>query len=327
MGRTEATIERARPRGDEGARMAAEVREGLARRPLPSLPCKYFYDDVGSDLFEQITRLPEYYQTRTEERLLERIADEVIARAAPVELMELGSGTGRKIRLLLDAMARRDGPRRLTLLDISEHVLEDSARRLAAAYPGLSVRGVVGDFQEDLREIGPAEGRMAVFFAGTIGNLYPEDVPGFLRDAAGTLAPGGRFLVGLDLVKDPARLHAAYNDAAGVTARFNRNILAVMNRRLGADFDPSAFEHVAFYDRERAWIEMRLRATRPVRVRVPAADVVLDLPRGGEIRTEVSCKYTRASFAALLAGTGLAVDRWYEDPDRLFALALLVRPA
>jgi L-histidine N-alpha-methyltransferase len=305
------------------ARMAGEVRAGLLARPLPWLPCKYFYDDRGSALFDEITRLPEYYQTRTEERLLETIAAEVVARTRPRELCEIGSGTSRKIRLLLDAMQAQGRLERCVLFDINPRLLGDSARRIAADYPGLTVRGVVGDFTDDLSALGPGGDRLLLFLAGTIGNLHPDDLTPFLRRTARQLAPGDAFLVGLDLVKDEARLHAAYNDAAGVTAEFNRNILRAINTALGADFDPADFEHVAFYDRAHAWIEMRLRATRAMRVRIARADLDLAFRAGDEIRTELSCKYTRESFAGRLHGTGLRLEQWYTDPDDLFASALL----
>jgi L-histidine N-alpha-methyltransferase len=320
-----ARIERVRDAHDAPRRMAAEVRKGLLARPLPSLPCKYFYDDRGSALFDEITRLPEYYQTRTEESILERISDELVDLARPRELVELGSGVGRKVRLLLDAMSRSGLLQRCALLDINESVLAESVRRLAAGYEGLEVRGIVGDFLSDLGALGPGGDRMALLLAGTIGNLHPDEVPPFLRGVARQLAPGDSFLVGLDLVKDAACLHAAYNDAAGVTAEFNRNILRAVNAGLGADFDPEGFEHVAFYDRERAWIEMRLRATRAMTVRVPGARLELRYRPGDEIRTELSCKYTRDSFKARLVGTGLRLGHWYADPEGLFACALLLR--
>ncbi len=314
----------ARGHDERAARMAEEIREGLTARPR-RLPSKYFYDDRGSRLFEEITALPEYYLTRTEERLLAAVAAEVVARVRPTELVELGSGAGRKIRLLLAALARAGLLERCLLLDINEHVVADSARALAADFPGLEVRGVVGDFTGDLDLPGRGGGRLAAFFASTIGNLHPDEVPPFLSRVAEHLAPGDAFLVGVDLVKDVARLEAAYDDAAGVTAEFNRNILRVLNDRLGADFDPEAFEHVARYDRDHAWIEMRLRSSKLQRVRIPAARLDLAFEAGEEIRTEISCKYTRASFEALLPGTGLALDRWYTDPENLFALALLGR--
>jgi len=305
--------------------MAAEVRAGLLRRPLRELPCKYFYDERGSELFERITGLPEYYPTRTETRILERHAAEVVAATAPRELAELGSGAGHKIRLFLDVMRERSLLERVTLLEISEGYLRQSVAALQADYPEASVHGIVGDFTRDLEDLGPGGGRLLLFLAGTIGNLHPDELPGFFRAAAGVLAPGDGFLLGVDLVKDEARLHAAYNDSQGVTAEFNLNILRVLNRRLRADFNPADFEHRAFYDPERQWIEMRLRARRPLVARVPGAGVKLALEAGEEIRTELSCKYTRESLARRLAGSGLVVERWLTDDEGLFASVLLRR--
>jgi len=305
--------------------MVEDVRAGLARRPLPELPCKYFYDERGSALFEAITELPEYYQTRTETALLAAHAEEIVAAVAPRELAELGSGAGRKIRFFLDAMRARGRLERVTLLEINEAYLRDSVARLQADYPGAGVSGVAGDFAHDLAELGPGGGRLLLFLAGTVGNLHPGSLPAFFRAAAAILEPGDAFLVGIDTVKDPARLHAAYNDAAGVTAEFNLNILRVLNERLGADFDPADFEHRAFYDPRRQWIEMRLRARRAVRARVPAAGVEVSLAPGGEIRTELSCKYTRESLLLRLAGSGLALEEWITDAEGLFASVLLRR--
>jgi L-histidine N-alpha-methyltransferase len=304
--------------------MAADVRAGLLARE-PSIPSKYFYDDRGSALFEAITRLPEYYQTRTEEAILAASADDVVTLVRPTELVELGSGAGRKIRLMLNAMARACRGHRLVLFDINARFVRDSARRLEAEYPDLDVRGVVGDFTRDLALLGPGGSRLAILFAGTIGNLHPAELPPFLRALARRLAPGDGFLVGLDLVKDPARLEAAYNDAAGVTAAFNLNILEHVNRALNGDFDLNAWRHRAFYDARRRWIEMRLVSARRQRVRIAGAWLDLVFAPGDEIRTEYSCKYTRASFERRLAGTGLTLGRWYTDPERLFALALCTR--
>ena len=306
---------------------AEEIRAGLVMDP-PEIPSKYFYDDAGSRLFDEITRLPEYYQTRTEEGILRASADRVVARFRPTELVELGSGTSRKTRILLDAMARSGRLRRCVLFDINERSLDESLRSLSAAYPGLDGRGVAGDFSTDLGAIGTSRARrLAIFLGGTIGNLLPSRVPSFLADLSRVLSPGDGFLLGVDLVKDPARLHAAYNDAAGVTARFNRNILNVVNRALDGDFDPAAFEHVAFYDAGHAWIEMRLRALRPTRVRIRHAGVDRVFQAGDEIRTEISCKYTRPSLQALLPGTGLRVVDWLTDEERLFAVAVMERDA
>lgn len=306
------------------AGMAAEVRRGLSE-PLPTLPSKYFYDDRGSALFEAITRLPEYYQTRTEEALLARVADDLLTRQPATELVELGSGAGRKISVLLDAMGRAGRAARLTLFDINATFVAESASAIAERYPGVRVRGVTGDFTGDLSPLGPGGGRLAVLFAGTIGNLHPDEVPGFLSRVAGQLKPGDGFLVGVDVVKDPSRLESAYNDASGVTAEFNRNILRHLNHALGADFDPEAWEHVAFYDQANAWIEMRLRAATDCRVRIPGARFERSFRAGDEIRTELSCKYSRGTFARLLPGTGLVLEHWYADRAELFALALLRR--
>lgn len=311
-------------RPDERMVMAAEIGKSL-RAPLPWIPSKYFYDDRGSVLFEEITRLPEYYQTRTEEALLETLAEPILAAGRPRELVELGSGAGRKIRILLDVLQKMGRLQSCVLLDINELFLNQSVQRLQAAYPEADVRGVQADFVDDLECLDPRAERLLLFFGGTVGNLHPRDVPSFFRRASHALVPGDTFLVGVDLVKDRARLEAAYNDSAGLTARFNLNILRVLNEKLRADFDLAAFEHVAFYDEENAWIEMRLRARRPSRVRIPLAGLTLQLEHGNEIRTELSCKYTRESFTGRLEATGLRLERWFTDPEELFALALLRR--
>jgi L-histidine Nalpha-methyltransferase len=302
--------------------MAAEVRRTLGSSP-PSLPSKYFYDGAGMRLFERITELPEYYLTRTESLILGREAQGIVDHVRPRELVEIGSGASPKLLMLLDAMARRRLLERCTLLDIHAPALRASAAALDARYPGLHTRLVVADFQATFEQLGSGGGRLICFLGSTIGNLHPEEVPAFLRRLRSHLAGGDGLLIGFDLVKDTARLEAAYDDSQGVTAEFNLNLLRVVNRRLGATFDVGAFEHVAFYDRERAWIEMRVRARATTRAMVPAAGLDLTLVRGDEIRTEISCKFTRQSLEAQLAGTGLRVDLWLTDPERLFALALL----
>jgi L-histidine N-alpha-methyltransferase len=301
-----------------------DVRRNLLRW-LPRIDSRYFYDDAGSHLFEEITKLPEYYQTRTEEALLAEIADDVIRLTEARELVELGSGAGRKIRLLLDAMANRGQLEACTLLDINETFLRSSAETLAESYPGMAVRGVVGDFLQDLEAVGLGRNRLFIFLAGTIGNLYPSQLERFLGTVRGTLGPDDAFLVGLDLVKDVGRLEAAYNDSAGVTAEFNLNALNVLNRRFGTAFEVDAFEHVAFWEPVHQWIEMRLRAVRPTSVSLGKGREIRFQP-GEEIRTEISRKFTRQSFAAALEGTGLDLAAWFTDPDKLFASAL-VRPA
>lgn len=301
-----------------------EVRQNLLRT-LPRIDSKYFYDDAGSHLFEEITRLPEYYQTRTEEALLADIADEVAELTGARELVELGSGAGRKIRLLLDAIQRKGRLDRCVLLDINETFLRSSAEELAASYPEMEVWGVVGDFLHDLDLVGNGGTRLFIFLAGTIGNLYPRQLASFLKHIGAVLGPDDAFLVGLDLVKDVERLEAAYNDSAGVTAEFNLNALRVLNRRFGTSFEIDAFEHVAFYDPEHEWIEMRLRASRPTKVALDGARE-LRLEAGEEIRTEVSRKFSRGSFEAALSGTGLRLTGWFTDSEELFASAL-VTPA
>lgn len=314
-------VERLRDPDEAGSAEARAVWQGLLQ-PLPTVAPRYFYDDRGSALFERITELPEYYQTRTELALLERTAAAIVARARPQELVELGSGAGRKVHLLLDAIRAAGQLRRCVMLDINHAVIEASVARLAAHYPEVDVRGVVADFTRDLPELPSGGRRLLVFLAGTIGNLGPGQLTPFLATVRRSLHGGDRFLVGLDLVKDRARLAAAYNDSAGVTAAFNRNLLAVLNHRFGTDFEPAAFEHVAFWDEAASWIEMRLRATRPMRVRMPGEPRPLVLAAGAEIRTELSRKFTRTSFAAELAPAGLELERWDTDGDRLFALAL-----
>ncbi|HWN71554.1 MAG TPA: L-histidine N(alpha)-methyltransferase [Haliangium sp.] len=324
-------------------------------RDLPEIPARYFYDDHGSALFEVITELPVYYQTRTEIAILERHAAEIIERVRPRHLVELGSGAGRKIRLLLDAWlassarsARhahhapqpldtrptQGGPpgergRSCTMLDINAAFLHQSLERLRVDYSGCVFHGVVGDFTADLHRLGPGTDRLIVFFAGTIGNLHPDERRQFLGTLSDMMTPGDALLVGLDLVKDRAELEAAYNDPQGITEAFNRNMLAVINRRFDGDFAPDAFAHRAFYDAENAWIEMRLRALRPMRVHLRApglgTDVALDLAEGAEIRTEISCKFTQDSVTAAAHEAGLGLAGWFTDPAQRFALALLRR--
>lgn len=314
--------------GTDGREEPSSERDAVwaaLQQPLPTINSKYFYDDRGSHLFEDITRLPEYYQTRTEEGLLESVADAVVRTARPRELVELGSGAGRKIRILLDAMKRAGELDGCVLLDINESFLRGSSQRLADDYPEARIRGVVGDFLHDLAAIGPGHDRLFIFLAGTIGNLHPIEMREFLVRLRRTLGQRDRFLVGLDLVKDRDVLEAAYNDSAGVTAEFNRNILRVLSRRFGIGVEVDAFEHVAFFDADRSWIEMRLRATRPTELAAPDGGPPVAFGVGREIRTELSCKFTRPSFVGALDGTGLALDRWFTDSDELFALAL-VRP-
>lgn len=302
------------------------LREALLR-VLPEVPPRYFYDDVGSELFERITRLDAYYQTRTEISILEKFGGDIMARALPRHIVELGSGAGRKIRLLLDAWAGASAEHdpTCTMLDINELFLRQSITTLGNDYPGIRFQGIVADFTEELGDFGPGDGRLVVFFAGTIGNFDVPQRKRFLRDLANRMGPTDTFLVGVDLVKDKARLEAAYDDPEGVTAAFNINMLSVLNRQFGGNFDPTNFRHRAFYDEVNAWIEMRLVALGDQDVRLDKLDLDLKLNAGAEIRTEISCKFTRESLETNAREAGLAITGWYSDPEELFALALVRR--
>jgi len=301
----------------------ATLRESLSRT-LPEIPPRYFYDDVGSALFERITELPVYYQTRTEIAILERFAGDILAAALPSHIVEIGSGAGRKIRLLFDAWATTPRSGAIcTMLDINELFLTESIERLSTDYPDYQFRAVVGDFVHDLHRLGPPGGRMIVFFGGTIGNLYPNERNVFLKQLADGMDTTDTFLLGVDLVKDTARLEAAYDDVEGVTAAFNKNMLVVLNRRFGGDFNPDHFRHRAFYDVENAWIEMRLVAERATSAKIRDVGATLVFQESDEIRTEISCKFTRETVLASALAAGLTIEGWYSDPENLFALALL----
>lgn len=304
--------------------LVLELRASLSRTP-PEIPSKHFYDPRGSELFERITAEPEYYPTRTETALLREVAPRLVARLGPRTIAEIGSGSGRKTRILVEAMERAGSGDRLVLLDISEPFLERSVLELRREHPRLVVEGIAGDFLRDLDRLGPGGRRLLVFLAGTVGNLDREEARRFLREVGRRTEPDDAFLLGVDLVKDPARLEAAYNDRNGVTAEFNLNILRVVNARFGADFDPQDFAHVAFWSAPEERIEMHLEARRDVDVFVGAAGVRLRLRAGERIRTEISCKYTRRSLEALAFGSGLALVDWFTDPEALFGLALFGR--
>jgi len=308
--------------GELARAMAQDVRAGLTARPK-RLPSKYFYDARGSELFERITELPEYYQTRTELEILESIARDLVEELGCDELVELGSGSSTKTRVLLDAMERRGSLWRYLPFDVSAEILRDSALDLLDRYPALSVHGVVGDFQRHLGAVPPPRGsRLVIFLGSTIGNLEVDERRDFLSDVRGLLGDNGSFLLGVDLVKDPAVLDAAYDDSAGVTAEFNRNILRVVNRGMDADFQPESYRHVAFYDVQKARIEMHLAPERDQHVRVARLDLEIDVRTDETIWTEISCKFTRDTTADMLAEAGLDLKHWYTDPDELFALAL-----
>ncbi|HEU4421449.1 MAG TPA: L-histidine N(alpha)-methyltransferase [Pilimelia sp.] len=298
-----------------------DVRTGLTADPK-WLPPKWFYDDRGSELFDQITRLPEYYPTRAERAVLRARADEIARITRAKTLIELGSGASDKTRLLLDALHGRGDLAAFIPLDVSDSALASSTAEIAAAYRGLSVRGVVGDFTHHLDSLPAGGGRLVAFLGGTIGNLLPAERAEFLRGLRDALDPGEWFLLGSDLVKDPAVLVPAYDDAAGVTAEFNRNVLVVINRELGADFPVAEFDHVALWDAEREWIEMRLRARRAMRVRVTALDLTVDFADGEELRTEVSAKFRRDGLATELATAGFSLRHWWTDPYARFGVSL-----
>jgi L-histidine N-alpha-methyltransferase len=289
------------------------------------LPPKWFYDSVGSDLFDQITRLPEYYPTRTEAQILRRRSPEIVAAAGADTLVELGSGTSEKTRMLLDAMRDSGQLRRFIPFDVDAGVLRAAGDAIGQEYPGIEIDAVCGDFEEHLGKI-PAVGRRLVAFLGsTIGNLTPGPRANFLASLAETLQPGDSVLLGTDLVKDAERLVSAYDDSAGVTAAFNRNVLSVVNRELDADFDLDAFAHVAKWNADEERIEMWLRADAPQRVRVAALDLDVAFGAGEEMLTEVSCKFRADGVADELAKAGLQQTHWWTDDAGDFGLSLAVK--
>lgn len=307
--------------GQQGERDLAELREALLSTPR-RIPSRFFYDDRGSELFERITELPEYYQTRTEAALLRAVADRIVAASRAEELVEIGSGAATKTRILLDAMARAGTLKLYVPVDVAEGTVRRVAEELTAEYPGLAVHGVVGDFMHHLDRLPNGCRRLAIFLGGTIGNLLPQEAEAFLRQLQRETSPGDFFLLGVDLIKPIERLEAAYNDAAGVTAEFNLNVLRVVNRLTGGNFNPAAFEHRAFYDRENHWIEMRLVSRKAQTVRLPKIELKLEIAEGEEILTEISAKYDRTRAEALLQRCGFAPVEWYTDPENLFGLAL-----
>ncbi len=307
---------------DHAAReLRADVRAGLTADPRWTPP-KWFYDARGSELFEEITRLPEYYPTRTESAILAERAGAVARLTEAKTLIELGSGSSEKTRLLLDALVGHGTLGAFVPLDVSASALRAAVTALTGAYPGLSVRGVVGDMTEHLRHLPDGDNRLIAFLGGTIGNLIPAERTVFLSSLRSVLHEGEWLLLGADLVKDPAVLVPAYDDAAGVTAAFNRNVLYVINRELGADFDPLAFQHVARWNPDHEWIEMRLRSIRDQRVGIPALDLDLAFAAGEELRTEISAKFRRDGLTGELDAAGFAVRQWWTDPRGWFSVTL-----
>lgn len=301
-----------------------DVLDGLASSPK-SLPPKWFYDSVGSDLFDQITRLPEYYPTRAEAEILRARAAEIASVAGADTLVELGSGTSEKTRILLAALKDAGTLRRFVPFDVDANVLSAAGTAIQREYPNIEITAVCGDFEEHLAEIPDGGRRLFVFLGSTIGNLTAEPRAEFLAALAGVMRPGDSLLLGTDLVKDTGRLVAAYDDAAGVTARFNRNVLAVINRELDADFDVDVYRHVARWNGEHERMEMFLRAERPQRVNIGALDLTVEFAAGEEILTEVSCKFRPDAVAAELAQAGLQRTRWWTDGAGDFGLSLAVK--
>jgi L-histidine N-alpha-methyltransferase len=306
--------------------LADDVLDGLTR-PFKELPPKHFYDARGAQLFDQICELPEYYPTRAERSILLERAGEIAKITGAHELVELGSGTAAKTRVLLDALAEAGTLERYVPMDVTEQMVRDCAEQLTEEYPGLQVHGVIGDFERHLDRVpAPAGARIVAFLGGTIGNFQPGSRRRVLRDIRRLLGPRDHLLMGADLVKDPAVLEAAYDDSAGLTAQFNRNLLSVLNRELDADFDPDDFDHVALFNDEHEWIEMRLRARREHTTLVRALDLPVHFSAGEEMRTEISAKFTPERLRGDLAAAGMSLVRWLTDDDGLFALTLS-RPA
>ncbi|MFJ3929782.1 MULTISPECIES: L-histidine N(alpha)-methyltransferase [unclassified Streptomyces] len=311
-------LTRTLPEDATGADLRADVRRGLARTPK-ALPPKWFYDGRGSELFEEITRLPEYYPTRAEREILAERASEIAAATGARTLVELGSGSSEKTRFLLDALS---GLRTYVPVDVSESALRGAAEGLLAERPGLDVHALIADFTREVELPGTPGPRLVAFLGGTIGNLLPAERAAFLGMVRGLMSPGDALLLGTDLVKDEEVLVRAYDDAAGVTAAFNKNLLSVLARELGSDADPDDFEHVAVWDREREWIEMRLRARRALTVKIRELDLVVPFEAGEELRTEVSAKFRQEGVRRELAAAGLEPVRWWTDAAGRFALSL-----
>ena len=309
------------PRDGVHAGMGEDVREGLSC-PFKELPPKYFYDERGSQLFERITELDEYYPTRAERAILAARAAEIVAAADAGILIELGSGSAAKTRCLLDAMSDAELLDTYVPVDISEEITRETANALVEEYPELRVHGIVCDYETHLERVPREEGALLAFLGGTIGNFRPAPRRSFLARIATLMYPGDRFLLGTDLVKDPARLEAAYDDSEGVTAEFNKNVLAVLNRELGANFDVSAFEHVAFWDSDNEWVDIRLRSLEEQFVDVKELDMQVHFARMEEMRTEISTKFTRERLEESYADAGLELVEWWTDPDELYALSL-----
>jgi L-histidine N-alpha-methyltransferase len=319
---TELTVKRRLPEGFLASSLRADARAGLTATPK-SLPPKWFYDAEGSALFEKITELPEYYPTRAERAILLLRAGQIAEDSAARTLVEIGSGSSEKTRLLLDSLRDAGTLRRYVAVDVSEAALVAAGEALIEAYPGLAVDAVVSDFEEHLGlPDNSDEARLIAFLGSTIGNLLPPERARFLSRVRAAMRPGDTFLLGTDLVKNTATLLAAYDDPAGVTAAFNKNVLSVLNAELDADFDLDAFDHVAAWDSGSEWIEMRLRSTVAQTVRLPGIDLTVRFGAGEDMRTEVSAKFRQQGITAELAAAGFELRDWWTDPDTQFGLSL-----
>ena len=315
----------AAPESGERADFAGDVRAGLTARPR-RLPCLYFYDERGSRLFEEICELPEYYLTRTERALLQAHADELAAGlGGPVDLVDLGSGNSGKTRLVIEALLRRQGRLRFIPVDISSSMLRDSSLALVETYPGLEVLAVAGEYHDGLDYL-EAEGgppRLVLWLGSNVGNFTPAEAVDFLRRLGGAMRPGDALLIGIDLRKDPAILVAAYDDAGGVTARFNLNLLARVNRELGGRFDLDAFAHEARWNEAEGRMEMHLRSLRRQSVRIEALGLDLSFAEGETIHTENSYKHSLQGIEELAAEAGFAIEEQWLDGARRFSLTLM----
>lgn len=306
---------------DSQQELVDDVRAGLTQTPK-TLPPRWFYDERGCELFEAITELPEYYQTRTEKEILERHAAEIVARTRSASIVELGAGSCTKSRVLITAAKGMGSLWTFVPFDISETTIRRAASELAEEFSALTVYCVAGEFDQHLAQIPRFGTQLIVFLGSTIGNFDPRETERFLSEIRAMMQPGDHFLMGIDLVKDEAAMVAAYNDASGVTADFNLNLLTRLNRELAADFDVSGFEHVALWNAAQSRMEMHLRSLRDQTVSIPAAGLTVSFAAGELMRTETCTKYTRASVEAMLGGAGMDVTAWYQDPAGTFGLVL-----
>ncbi|MDQ0597232.1 L-histidine N-alpha-methyltransferase [Streptomyces canus] len=311
-------LTRTLPEDATEAALRADVLRGLTRTPK-TLPPKWFYDAHGSELFDRITELPEYYPTRAEREILLARAAEIAAASGARTLVELGSGSSEKTRYVIDALSDLHT---YVPVDVSESALTQAGHALIAERPGLNVHALIADFTAELTLPGTPGPRLVAFLGGTIGNLLPAERAEFFTSVRALLSPGDALLLGTDLVKDENVLVRAYDDAAGVTAAFNKNVLTVVDRELGADFDPGAFDHVALWDAENEWIEMRLRSRTAQTVKIPALDLAIDFAAGEELHTEVSAKFRKEGVRAELSAAGLELAHWWTDEQGRFALSL-----